>query len=301
MPFANAVVGSTHPPGPRLHFADIDALKAALAQRCFAEFAAARDQAAAGAADPAAPLIAGCQAYVRYGLDRPGEYRPMFSPDLPTLSPTISTGPTSPIDGSGSERAQPETSPSKRLRRSGQLDSTLPTRRHRFYRHRPHQAGRAAVDRPARTGVAAHERPRLPLATAREHDHRTRHPTHQSSRRGLANWQCGRDDRASTAREAALRHAAGCAGADPRRTPLRSGKQRAAFRHSADTRGSPAVAEARGLVGGAVEARRERARGIWPGDARGPTKPSLRRSRCDAGFGRVCGGLRGELVSEGLF
>ena len=108
-----------------LHFADIDALKAALAQRCFAEFAAARDQAAAGAADPAATLIAGCQAYVRYALDHPGQYRLMpsrkpppgprhglFSPDLPTLSPSISTGPTSPIDGSGSERAQPEASPS---------------------------------------------------------------------------------------------------------------------------------------------------------------------------------------------
>ena len=91
-----------------LHFADIDALKAALAQRCFAEFAAARDQAAAGAADPAATLIAGCQAYVRYALDHPGQYRLMFSPDLPTLS----TGPTAQIDGSGSEPAQPEASPS---------------------------------------------------------------------------------------------------------------------------------------------------------------------------------------------
>ena len=95
-----------------LHFADLDALKAALAQRCFAEFAAARDQAAAGAADPAATLIAGCQAYLRYALDHPGQYRLMFSPDLPPLSPGISTGPTSPIDGSGSERAQPEASPS---------------------------------------------------------------------------------------------------------------------------------------------------------------------------------------------
>ena len=95
-----------------LHFADIDALKAALAQRCFAEFAAARDQAAAGAGDPAATLIAGCQAYVRYALDHPGQYRLMFSPDLPTLAPSISTGSTSPIDGSGSERAQPEASPS---------------------------------------------------------------------------------------------------------------------------------------------------------------------------------------------
>ena len=95
-----------------LHFVDLDALKAALAQRCFAEFAAARDRAAAGAGDPAATLIAGCQAYVRYGLDHPGQYRLMFSPDLPTLSPSISTGPTSPIDGSGSERAQPQASPS---------------------------------------------------------------------------------------------------------------------------------------------------------------------------------------------
>ena len=211
-----------------LHFADIDALKAALAQRCFAEFAAARDQAAAGAADPAATLIAGCQAYVRYALDHPGQYRLMFSPDLPTLSPSISTGPDLPDRRFGVRaRSAGGLTEQQRLRRSGQLDSTLPTRRHRSYRHRPHQAGRAGVDRPARTGVAAHEPPRLPLATAREHDHRTRHPTHQSPRRGLANRQCRRDDRARTRREAALRHAAGCAGADPRRTRPRSGKHRA--------------------------------------------------------------------------
>ena len=108
-----------------LHFADIDELKAAVAQRCFAEFAAARDRAAAGAADPAETLIAGCQAYVRYALHHPGQYRLMagreshrlglasgvFSPDLQTLSPSTSTGP-SPIDGSGSGPAQPEASPS---------------------------------------------------------------------------------------------------------------------------------------------------------------------------------------------
>ena len=70
-----------------LHFADIDALKAALAQRCFAEFAAARDQAAAGAADPAATLIAGCQAYVRYALDHPGQYRLMRTPSAQISRP----------------------------------------------------------------------------------------------------------------------------------------------------------------------------------------------------------------------
>ena len=120
-----------------LHFADLDALKAAVAQRCFDEFAAARDQAAAGAGDPAATLIAGCQAYVRYALDHPGQYRLMagreshrlglasglFSPDLPTPSSSMSTGLASPIEGSGSERPQPEASSSNSaFHRSGQLD-----------------------------------------------------------------------------------------------------------------------------------------------------------------------------------
>lgn len=67
-----------------LHFADIDALKLALAQRGFEAFAAARD-AVADDGDPARLLIGRCQAYARYALTHPGMYRLMFGPELPTL------------------------------------------------------------------------------------------------------------------------------------------------------------------------------------------------------------------------
>jgi AcrR family transcriptional regulator len=67
-----------------LHFEDLDALKVALAQRCFVEFAEARD-AAAGVTDPARSLIVRCQAYARYALTHPGRYRMMFGRDLPLL------------------------------------------------------------------------------------------------------------------------------------------------------------------------------------------------------------------------
>lgn len=70
-----------------LHFADLDALKVALAQRCFVEFAAARDASSAGVDDPARALILRSQAYVQYAVDHPGLYRLMFSPDLPPLDP----------------------------------------------------------------------------------------------------------------------------------------------------------------------------------------------------------------------
>jgi AcrR family transcriptional regulator len=69
-----------------LHFADLDALKIAVAQRSFAEFAAARDAATAGITDPAEALVARCQAYAHFGLTHPGHYRLMLGPDLPPLA-----------------------------------------------------------------------------------------------------------------------------------------------------------------------------------------------------------------------
>src|SRR5262245_14863441 len=69
-----------------LHFADLQAIKVALAHRGFAAFAAARDQAQSGVDDPAARLVAGCQAYARWAVEHPPLYRLMFSADL---SPTF--------------------------------------------------------------------------------------------------------------------------------------------------------------------------------------------------------------------
>ncbi len=66
-----------------LHFAGIDELKVAVAERCFAELAVARDAAIAHIEDPAASLVARCQAYARFALAYPGHYRLMFGPDLP--------------------------------------------------------------------------------------------------------------------------------------------------------------------------------------------------------------------------
>ncbi len=66
-----------------LHFAGLDELKVAVAQRAFADLGAARDAATAGTSDPAAALIARCRAYADFGLAHPGQYRLMFGPDLP--------------------------------------------------------------------------------------------------------------------------------------------------------------------------------------------------------------------------
>jgi AcrR family transcriptional regulator len=66
-----------------LHFADLDELKVAVAQRAFADLGAARDAALAGTSGPAAALIARCLAYADFALAHPGQYRLMFGPDLP--------------------------------------------------------------------------------------------------------------------------------------------------------------------------------------------------------------------------
>ncbi len=66
-----------------LHFADLDEIKVAVAERAFAELATARAAAIADIDDRAAALVARCQAYTRFALAHPGQYRLMFGPDLP--------------------------------------------------------------------------------------------------------------------------------------------------------------------------------------------------------------------------
>jgi AcrR family transcriptional regulator len=75
-----------------LHFADLTELKLAVAQRGFIEFAAARDQAAAGIADPMDALTARCLAYIDHAAAHPGRYRLMFGRQLANLAPNTSTG-----------------------------------------------------------------------------------------------------------------------------------------------------------------------------------------------------------------
>jgi AcrR family transcriptional regulator len=77
-----------------LHFDDLDALKAALAQQCFIDFAAARDAASAGSSDPAQALLTGCHAYADYALEHPGHYRLMFGKGAPV--PAAEGPPTPP-------------------------------------------------------------------------------------------------------------------------------------------------------------------------------------------------------------
>lgn len=69
-----------------LHFADLDELKLAVAERSFTELAAARDDALADITDPAASLVARCQTYARFAIAHPGHYRLMFGPDLPAAA-----------------------------------------------------------------------------------------------------------------------------------------------------------------------------------------------------------------------
>lgn len=67
------------------HFADKDALLAALAVRGFREFGQALSEAAAR--DPANELHARGRAYIRFALARPGRFRLMFGPLLARVVP----------------------------------------------------------------------------------------------------------------------------------------------------------------------------------------------------------------------
>ncbi len=66
------------------HFPDRDAVLMAVVVRVFGELAEAiaRGQESAGP-DPADRLVAGCQAYVAFGLEHPARYRVLFSRQLP--------------------------------------------------------------------------------------------------------------------------------------------------------------------------------------------------------------------------
>jgi AcrR family transcriptional regulator len=62
------------------HFADRDAIVMAVTLRVFDELAAAVEQGSAAAApDPVARLVAGCKAYVSFGLAHPERYGVLFS------------------------------------------------------------------------------------------------------------------------------------------------------------------------------------------------------------------------------
>jgi AcrR family transcriptional regulator len=62
------------------HFADRDAIVMAVTLRVFDELAAAVEQASAAAgSDPVARLVAGCEAYVSFGLAHPARYGVLFS------------------------------------------------------------------------------------------------------------------------------------------------------------------------------------------------------------------------------
>lgn len=73
-------------PSVYLHFADVDALKMAVANRSFADFNSARAAASLGIVSASESLIRGCQVYAEYAIDHPGHYRLMFGPGLPPLT-----------------------------------------------------------------------------------------------------------------------------------------------------------------------------------------------------------------------
>jgi AcrR family transcriptional regulator len=69
------------------HFADRDAIVLAVVARLFDELAAAiRTSVAAAGADPVEQLVAGCDAYVRFGLAHPARYGVLFAGNWPAAT-----------------------------------------------------------------------------------------------------------------------------------------------------------------------------------------------------------------------
>jgi AcrR family transcriptional regulator len=66
-----------------LHFADIDSLILAVAERRFGELVRLQDEAREENADPCQQVRAGCLAYCEFGLAHPGHYQVMFANPLP--------------------------------------------------------------------------------------------------------------------------------------------------------------------------------------------------------------------------
>ncbi len=65
-----------------LHFADIESLVLAVAERRFGELVQLQDQAQESSADPCQQVRAGCLAYCEFGLEHPGQYLVMFTNPL---------------------------------------------------------------------------------------------------------------------------------------------------------------------------------------------------------------------------
>lgn len=78
------------------HFLDIDGIKTAVVQDCFADLEQARAEAAAGIDDPVEALLARAGAYCRFALTHPGHYRLMFGPDADLPSALVYDSPDSP-------------------------------------------------------------------------------------------------------------------------------------------------------------------------------------------------------------
>lgn len=77
---ALAKAAGVSPNAPYRHFADKNALMAALAAEGFQRFADVIESAGAGVADPVAVLRAQGEAYLRFAASSPALYRLMFSP-----------------------------------------------------------------------------------------------------------------------------------------------------------------------------------------------------------------------------
>jgi AcrR family transcriptional regulator len=68
-----------------LHFADIQSLVVAVADRQFGELIQVLDGAFAAVASPRERVVAGCVAYCEFGLAHPGHYQVMFVTPLPPM------------------------------------------------------------------------------------------------------------------------------------------------------------------------------------------------------------------------
>jgi len=69
------------------HFDHRDAIVWAVMDRAFAEITEVVDAAASSKLDPVERLVAGCEAYVTYGLAHPAVYRVLFTHELPPVPP----------------------------------------------------------------------------------------------------------------------------------------------------------------------------------------------------------------------
>ncbi|MGQ4442058.1 TetR/AcrR family transcriptional regulator, partial [Streptomyces violaceoruber] len=65
------------------HFPDLGSLVQHVMRLRYAELAGLMDEAAAPAADPLDDLLGRCAAYVRWGVEHPGEYRTLFGGRMP--------------------------------------------------------------------------------------------------------------------------------------------------------------------------------------------------------------------------